>query len=156
MNLVELTGRLTRDPNVRYTASGFAVGRFNLAVDRQRAAKDGDYQTDFIDMICFGKTAELLEKYVRKGRLIAVAGCIQTGYYEKDNKRIYTTDIVANRIEFLGRNPDETAKPGPAAVPMETVASEEERSALEEAASEKPETEIPEGFERLSDDDIPF
>ena len=157
MNLVELTGRLTRDPNVRYTASGFAVGRFNLAVDRQRASKDGDYQTDFIDLICFGKTAELLEKYVRKGRLIAVAGCIQTGYYEKDNKKIYTTDIVANRIEFLGRNPEEaSAKPDPAPVHIEPAASAEERSALEEAASEKPETEIPEGFERLADDDIPF
>jgi len=162
MNSVELTGRLTKDPDVRYTGSGMAIGRFTLAVDRQRSAKEGEQTADFIGITCFGKTAELIEKYVKKGRLVGVSGRIQTGYYERENRRVYTTDIVANRVEFLSRNPeDASVRPGPAPVapaPVRTEpsVSDEERKALELAAAETPETEIPEGFEKLSDEDIPF
>lgn len=158
MNSVELTGRLTKDPDVRYTGSGMAIGRFTLAVDRQRSAKEGEQAADFIGITCFGKTAELIEKYVKKGRLVGISGRIQTGYYERDNKRVYTTDIVANRVEFLSRNPEDTAKTGPAPVPIRTEpsVSDEERKAIAAAADESPEIEIPEGFEKLSDEDIPF
>ena len=169
MNSVELTGRLVRDPDVRYTGSGMAIGRFTLAVDRQRAVKEGEASADFISICCFGKTAELMEKYVRKGRLIGISGRIQTGYYERENRKVYTTDIVANRVEFLSKNPeDASSKSGTAAslkaeaaaaersAVAETAVSAEERSAIQEAVEDTREAEIPEGFEKLADDDIPF
>ena len=170
MNSVELTGRLVRDPDVRYTGSGMAIGRFTLAVDRQRAVKEGEASADFISICCFGKTAELMEKYVRKGRLIGISGRIQTGYYERENRKVYTTDIVANRVEFLSKNPEDvssksgmavSSKPAAAAEAergeiAETAVSAEERSAIQEAVEDTREAEIPEGFEKLADDDIPF
>ena len=103
MNSVALTGRLTRDPEVRYSAgNSMAIAKFTLAVDRQRTTKEGEQTADFISITCFGKTAELVEKYVSKGQQIGVTGRIQTGSYEKDGRKIYTTDVIADRVEFLG------------------------------------------------------
>lgn len=102
MNRVELIGRLTKDPEVRYTAgTNMAVAVFTIAVDRVSKEK----QTDFPRIKVFGKQAENVEKYVRKGSQVAVEGSIQTGSYQnKNGDTIYTTDIVASRIEFLGRS----------------------------------------------------
>lgn len=102
MNSVVLIGRLTKDPQVRNTANGMAVASFTLAVDRP--TKSGEKrQADFPRIIAFGKTAETCGKYLSKGRQIAVSGQIRTGSYQNQNgDTIYTTDIVANRIEFLG------------------------------------------------------
>lgn len=101
MNSVVLIGRLTKDPQVRNTANGMAVASFTLAIDRP--AKNGEKrQADFPRIIAFGKTAETCGKYLSKGRQIAVNGQIRTGSYQNQNgDTIYTTDIVANRIEFL-------------------------------------------------------
>lgn len=100
MNSVALVGRLTRDPNVRYSQSGMAVARFTLAVDRPK--KDGVSSADFPAIVCFGKTAEMAEKYLYKGRLIAVTGRITTGSYtDKDGKKVYTTEVAADRFDFL-------------------------------------------------------
>ena len=101
MNRVILMGRLTRDPEVRYsqTANGaFATARFKLAVDRRY--KTEDQTADFIDCVAFGKTGEFLEKYGKKGTKFLVEGRIQTGSYEKDGKKIYTTDVVVEQVEF--------------------------------------------------------
>ena len=141
MNKVILMGRLTRDPEVRYgAASQTAVARFSIAVDRPRA-KEGEQTADFINIVCFGKTAELVEKYLGKGRLVGITGRIQTGSYEKDGKKVYTTEVHADRVEFLDRG-DRTSEtsqsfstPAPAAPAMPSV---------------------PEGFSQLTDDDIPF
>ena len=104
MNKVILMGRLTRDPEVRYSAgdNAMAVARFSLAVDRRRRANGGDEQTaDFINCVSFGKQAEFAEKYLRKGIKMVVSGRIQTGSYtNKDGVKVYTTDIVVEEMEF--------------------------------------------------------
>lgn len=164
MNSVELTGRLARDPEVRYAPNGTAVGKFTLAVDRQRTVKEGEASADFISITCFGKTAELVEKYVKKGRLIGVSGRISTGYYEREGKKVYTTDIIAARIEFLGKNPGaQAAQPavsGNADDIARLRAKEDEQAKAEAAAvaqvNAQTEPEIPEGFQKLTEEDIPF
>lgn len=102
MNSVVLIGRLTRDPEVRYTASTqMAVASFTVAIDRPVRA-GGEKQTDFPRVTVFGKQAENCEKYLAKGRLVGVQGRIQTGSYQnKDGVTVYTTDVVADRVEFL-------------------------------------------------------
>ena len=103
MNKVILMGRLTRDPDVRYSAgeNSTAVARYTLAVDR-RFRRDGDSATaDFIGCVAFGRQAEFAEKYLRQGTKIAITGRIQTGSYtNKDGQRVYTTDVVAENVEF--------------------------------------------------------
>lgn len=102
MNKVILMGRLTRDPEVRYTQgdNASAVARFSLAVDR-RFKKDGDQTADFINCVAFGKTGEFIEKYGRKGTKFVVEGRIQTGSYtNKDGQKVYTTDVVVEQVEF--------------------------------------------------------
>ena len=102
MNKVILMGRLTRDPEVRYSQgeSANAVARYTLAVDR-RFKRDGDATADFINCVSFGRAAEFAEKYLRQGVKIAVTGRIQTGSYtNKDGNRVYTTDVVVEEQEF--------------------------------------------------------
>lgn len=102
MNKVILMGRLTRDPEVRYTQgdNASAVARFFLAVDR-RFKKDGEQTADFINCVAFGKTGEFIEKYGRKGTKFVVEGRIQTGSYtNKDGQKVYTTDVVVEQVEF--------------------------------------------------------
>jgi single-strand DNA-binding protein len=102
MNKVILMGRLTRDPEVRYTQgdNASAVARFSLAVDR-RFKKDGEQTADFINCVAFGKTGEFIEKYGRKGTKFVVEGRIQTGSYtNKDGQKVYTTDVVVEQVEF--------------------------------------------------------
>ena len=104
MNSVSLIGRLTRDPEVRYgAASQTAVARFSIAIDRGRDRDGNDRGADYPNIVCFGKTAELVEKYLGKGRLVGITGRIQTGSYEKDGKKVYTTEVLADRVEFLDR-----------------------------------------------------
>ena len=103
MNKVILMGRLTREPDIRYTQgnNSMAVARYTLAVDR-RYKKDGEeQQADFINCIAFGKSAEFAEKYYHKGIKIIIEGRIQTGSYtNKDGQKVYTTDIVVDSQEF--------------------------------------------------------
>ena len=103
MNSVVLIGRLTRDPELRYTAgTQMAVATFTLAIDRPVRA-GGERQTDFPRVTVFGKQAENCEKFLAKGRLVGVQGRLQTGSYtNKDGATVYTTDVVADRVEFLG------------------------------------------------------
>jgi len=101
MNKVVLIGRLTRDPELRYTGQGTPVASFSLAVNR-RKQKDKPQEADFIRCVAWGATGENLSKYQSKGNQIAVHGRIQTGSYEKDGRKVYTTDVIAEEIEFLG------------------------------------------------------
>ena len=105
MNKVILMGRLTRDPEVRYSQgeSSTAVARFTLAVDRRFARKDNgnEQSADFINCVAFGKTGEFVEKYFRQGSKAVVCGRIQTGSYtNKDGQKVYTTDVVVEEVEF--------------------------------------------------------
>ena len=102
MNQVVLMGRLTRDPEVRYSGgeSSMAIARYTLAVDR-RFKRDGEPTADFINCVSFGKTAEFAERYFRKGIKIAVNGRIQTGSYtNKEGVKVYTTEVVVENQEF--------------------------------------------------------
>ena len=105
MNKVILMGRLTRDPEVRYSsgAEPLAIARYTLAVDRRgrRDANGGDQTADFIPCVAFGRAGEFAEKYFRQGTKIAVTGRIQTGSYtNKDGNRVYTTEVIVEEQEF--------------------------------------------------------
>lgn len=100
MNAVSIIGRLARDPETKYGASGTAVARMTVAVDR--ISKDGG--ADFIPVKVFGKTAENCERFLRKGRQVGITGRIQTGSYEKkDGSKVYTVEVIADRVEFIGK-----------------------------------------------------
>ncbi|MDY2938481.1 MAG: single-stranded DNA-binding protein [Fusicatenibacter sp.] len=102
MNKVILMGRLTRDPDIRYSAgeNSTAVARYTLAVDR-RFRRDNENTTDFIGCVAFGRQAEFAEKYLRQGVKIAITGRIQTGSYtNRDGQKVYTTDVVVEEQEF--------------------------------------------------------
>lgn len=137
MNEVVLIGRLTKDPDLRYLANEYntAVCRFTLAVDRklsqekrQQAQANNQPTADFIPITIFGKQAENAATYLTKGRLIAIAGRIQTGFYEKDGRRIYTTEVIANNVQFLERNNNDNSS----------------------------KTDEIEGFYQVNNEDIPF
>ena len=103
MNRVILIGRLTRDPELRYTRGNTAIAMFNLAVDR-RVKDDGTKETDFIVCKCFNKLAENLAKFQKRGNLISLVGRIRTDSYDdKDGKRKYTIEVVADEIQFLSQ-----------------------------------------------------
>lgn len=110
MNRVILMGRLTRDPEVRYTQGNepMAVARYTLAVDRRVRRQDGNEQTaDFINIVAFRKAGEFAEKYFRQGMRVLVAGRIQTGSYtNKDGQRIYITDVIVDEQEFADAKRD--------------------------------------------------
>jgi single-strand DNA-binding protein len=102
MNKVILMGRLTRDPEVRYSQgeNSMAIARFTLAVDR-RFKRDGDQTADFISCVAFGRTAEFFEKYTKQGTKVCAEGRIQTGSYtNREGQKIYTTDVVVENVEF--------------------------------------------------------
>lgn len=103
MNKVILMGRITRDAEIRYTQGekSTAIARFSLAVDRRFKRDNDEQNADFISCIAFGKIAEFLEKFGRKGTKFVVEGRIQTGSYSnKDGQKVYTTDVVVENIEF--------------------------------------------------------
>lgn len=105
MNKVILIGRLTKDPEVRYSQgdNAMATARFSAAVNRRFKNTEGNYDADFINCVSFGKTAEFIEKYFHKGDMIALVGRIQTGSYtNKDGVKVYTTDVVVEEVEFAG------------------------------------------------------
>lgn len=133
MNSVVFIGRLTRDPEIRYTAgTQMAVCTFTVAIDRPVKA-GSEKQTDFPRVTCFGKQAENCERFLAKGRLVGVQGRIQTGSYtNKDGATVYTTDVVADRVEFLEWG--DRKQSGAAAAGQE---------------------DVPEGFAAI-DEDIPF
>lgn len=135
MNNVILIGRLTRDPELKYLANtGTPVATFSLAVDkqlskekRQELAEKGEPTADFINIVVFGKSAENCAMYLQKGRLAAVNGRLQSRYYEdKEGNKRYVTEVVANQVKFL------------------------------EWKDKSNDMDIPEGFEPVEDDNIPF
>lgn len=104
MNVTILKGNLTKNIELRYTTKDMAIARFNLAVRRDIKNKDGNYDSDFISCIAYGKTAELLSKYTEKGSKLLITGRITTGSYENSKgEKVYTTDILVNTVEFLDK-----------------------------------------------------
>lgn len=116
MNKFIAIGRLTRDPETRYTQgqSPMAVSRYTLAVDR-KFKRDGEATADFISCVAFGKNGEFAEKYLRKGMKIAICGRIQTGSYtNRDGQKVYTTDVVVEEHDFCERKQQGEQTPPPA------------------------------------------
>jgi len=143
LNKTVLIGRLTKDPEIRYTSANTPVASFTLAVNRNFKNKDGNYDADFINIIAWRKLAELCSASLHKGSLISVAGRIQTSSFEaKDGTRRYTTDVVADEIAFL-------EKKGSRAF------DKEDGSALYEKQDNNYGIPV-EGFNPIDDDDLPF
>jgi single-strand DNA-binding protein len=102
MNRVILVGRLTKDPDLRYTPNGIAVATFTLAVNRAFANQQGDREADFINCVIWRKQAENVAKYLKKGSLAGVDGRLQTRNYDgQDGKRVYVTEVLAESVQFL-------------------------------------------------------
>lgn len=124
LNRIVLIGRLTRDPELRFTSSGTAVANFTLAVDRQRPNSQGEREADFIRIVVWGKQGETCANYLGKGRLVAVDGRLQVRTYQgQDGQNRTAAEVIAENVRFLdragtsaaGRAPGEGAEAGPGA-----------------------------------------
>ena len=124
-------GRLTKDPEVRYTTEQMAIARFTVAIDDGYGEKK---KTNFIPIVVFGKQAENCERFLTKGKLVGIEGKIQTGSYEKqDGTKAYTTDVIANRVQFLDFG-----------------------NKTQENANQSGADAIPAGFTAVDDSELPF
>ena len=153
MNQVVLMGRLTRDPDVRYSAgdSSLAVARYTLAVDR-RFKRDGEPTADFIGCVAFGRQAEFAEKYFHQGIKIAITGRIQTGSYtNKDGNRVYTTDVVVENQEFAESKAASDMNRS-AAAPIDPAGYSQQQPAAPQMDAGAGFMNIPEGI----DEELPF
>lgn len=113
LNRVVLIGRLTQDPELRYTNSGTAVASFSLAVDRARTGPNGERETDFINIVVWQKQAELCAQYLHKGRLAAVDGRLQIRSYDnREGQKVRVAEVVAESVRFLDRGDGPNATPG--------------------------------------------
>ena len=148
MNKVILMGRLTRDPEVRYSQGDNAtdIARFTLAVDR-RIKRDNEASVDYINCVSFGRSAEFAEKYFHKGTKIVIVGRIQTGSYtNKDGQKVYTTDIVIEEQDFAESK---------AASQQNNSGNAQNASNNQQAKQPKPQTS-PDGFMSADDEGLPF
>ena len=147
MNKVILMGRLTRDPEVRYSQGeqATAVARYTLAVDRR--GRNQENSADFIACVAFGKAAEFAERYLHKGTKIVLTGRIQTGSYtNRDGQKVYTTDVVAEEVEFAESK---------AASQQNNSGNAQNASNNQQAQQPKPQTS-PDGFMSADDEGLPF
>ena len=180
MNEVVLIGRLVRDPEIRYTNSQMAICTFTLAVDRpySRNRQEGAPTADFIRITVWDRQAENCSRYLTKGRQVAVQGRIQTGsYVNRDGQTVYTTDVVANRVEFIGsrggsqggqgtyqdRGGMNQGGYGQGGYNQNSYQSPSQPQPVPEAVSNPApvndfpmDDDLPEGFQTIDEDDIPF
>ena len=144
-------GRLTRDPEIKYTQGGnsMAIARYTLAVDR-RFKRDGDPTADFINCVAFGRNAEFAEKYFRQGLKVVVTGRIQTGSYtNKDGQKVYTTDVVVEEQEFAESKATSDANAG----------SFSHAGGFQQAPAPTPAADAGDGFMNIPDgidEELPF
>ena len=161
MNSVELIGRLTRDPEVRYTSgSQTAVATFTIAIDRPQRQDGGERQTDFPRITVFGRQAETCEKYLKKGRLVAIQGRIQTGSYQnKNGDTVYTTDVVANRVEFIdwgGQGGQQNGQGYQRSNDYQQTQGAAPAAPVQQSQpASQPDDDMPDSFEAI-DEDVPF
>lgn len=150
INRVVLVGRLTKDPSLQYTPSGVAMARFTLAVNRTFKNEAGEQQADFINIVVWRKQAENTANYLKKGSLAGVEGRIQTGSYEgQDGKRVYTTDVVADSVQFLEpKNGQATQKNAPTGQPQQNYQQSNNNVVDPFKTNDEP--------IEVSDDDLPF
>lgn len=151
LNKVILMGRLTRDPELKYTPSNAAVVSFSLAVERNFARQGEQRATDFINCVAWRNQAEFLSKYFSKGQLLALSGSIQTRTYDdKDGKRVYVTEVVADEIHFAERKSDS------AGTPVAAPAAPMRQQTAPSAAPQQPAAPADDFVLLPDDDELPF
>ena len=148
MNVVALIGNLTRNPEVRYTNDHMAIASFSIAINRPPKKDGTEGGADFPRVTVFGKQAENCERFLHRGSKVGIVGKIQTGSYEKDGQRVYTTDIIADRVEFLGRPQEANAAQDQNVIDFQN----------KQAANHTPATaaQASNAWKAINDDDIPF
>ena len=148
MNVVALIGNLTRNPEVRYTNDHMAIASFSIAINRPPKKDGTEGGADFPRVTVFGKQAENCERFLHRGSKVGIVGKIQTGSYEKDGQRVYTTDIVADRVEFLGRPQEANAAQDQNVIDFQN----------KQAANHTPATaaQASNAWKAIDDDSIPF
>jgi single-strand DNA-binding protein len=157
LNRVILIGRLTQDPELRYTNSGTAVASFSLAVDRMRSNQSGERETDFVPIVVWQKQAELCAQYLHKGRLAAVDGRLQIRSYEnKEGQKVRVAEVVAESVRFLDRGESTgtspTASQSGGGVPANRTRPEAARTSRYEDDPFADDSQMID----ISDDDLPF
>lgn len=161
INRVVLVGRLTKDPDLRYTPSGAAVARFTLAVNRTFSNAQGEKEADFINCTVWRKQAENTANFLKKGSLAGVEGRIQTGSYEgQDGKRVYTTEVVADSVQFLeprsaGAGSDRSQGQQPSSYQQNQPSSQPSQQNNHTRVDQDPFSNNSGPIE-VSDDDLPF
>ena len=160
MNRVDLVGRLTRDPELRHTTSGRAVCQINLAINRTFTNQNGEREADFINVVVWDKQAENVSKYVSKGRLVSVEGRLQSrSYDDKDGKKVYVTEVVANNVQFLSTgnsNGSNNNYSVPEASPFDFGTAPAPSRPVETVSVEKDPFESFGESVTISDNDLPF
>ena len=160
MNRVDLVGRLTRDPELRHTSSGRAVCQLNLAINRTFTNQNGEREADFINVVVWDKQAENVSKYVTKGRLVSVEGRLQSrSYDDKDGKKVYVTEVVANSVQFLSTGSSNGSSNGysaPEANPFDFGSEPAPARTVETVSVERDPFESFGESVTISDNDLPF
>ncbi|MGZ9585955.1 single-stranded DNA-binding protein [Paenibacillus marinisediminis] len=163
LNRVILIGRLTKDPELRYTPSGVAVTQFTLAVDRPFSSQGGEREADFIPVVTWRQLAETCANYLRKGRLTAVEGRIQVRNYDNnEGKRVYVTEVIADNVRFLesnrdggGSREDQGGGYGAAPAPSQSRGGGNSNSGFSRGPAADPFSDDGKPID-ISDDDLPF
>lgn len=155
LNRIVLIGRLTQDPELRYTNSGTAVATFSLAVDRQRPNQNGERETDFINIVVWQKQAETCAQYLHKGRLAAVDGRLQIRTYEnREGQKVRVAEVVAETVRFLDRGDQPMGGPS-SNPPMQNRQRPEPARTTQPQFDDDPFADDSQTID-ISDDDLPF
>ena len=161
MNKVLLTGRITKDPEIRYTSNGMANLMFTLAVDRQVRDAQGQRQADFVSCVAWSQSADFMSRYVKKGNMLAITGRIQTRSYQgQDNQMHYVTEVVVESVENLTPR-DATAQPTnfqqPQANPYQGYNNPSYGQQRPSSSYQNQQQEAPKSFDvEIADEDLPF
>lgn len=154
MNVVALIGNLTRDPEVRYTNDHMAIASFSIAINRPPKKDGTEGGADFPRVTVFGKQAENCERFLHRGSKVGIVGKIQTGSYEKDGQKVYTTDIVADRVEFLGRPQEANAAQNQNVIDFHN--KQASATSHDQNVIKFQNQQASNAWEAIKDDDIPF
>lgn len=161
MNKVLLTGRITKDPEIRYTSNGMANLMFTLAVDRQVRDAQGQRQADFVSCVAWSQSADFMSRYVKKGNMLAITGRIQTRSYQgQDNQMHYVTEVIVESVENLTPR-DATSQPAnfqqPQANPYQGYNNPSYGQQRPTPSYQAPQQEAPKSFDvEIADEDLPF
>ena len=157
MNRVVLVGRLTRDPDLRYTSGGHAVANFTIAVNRPFKNEQGENEADFVNCVTFRKQAENLANYMKKGNLIGIDGRIQTRSYDaQDGKRVFVTEVLAESIQFLESRNQQTQQANNGGYNAPTTNTQQQRINVANENVQKTANQLEEQQIDINDDDLPF